>query len=159
MKSSILAALAILIAIITATGWQRCYSSEIQGAAGLETNFGKAEDILFKLLLPNSMARTEPRSKEDEKALLGDFKIVAAMFTENPELSVPFLAEKLKPSSSDDDAAICALQILYEIDTPNSRKAIQDAQKHPVETVSRLAREMITERVDALWGFSSSEKK
>ena len=136
-------------------------SSDLEAVptAELEARLKEAETILYDLLLPNTMARTQPRSKQQEQNLLNQFERISAAFKKDPDASVRFLAAKVASTPSDGkDRAFCALQLLYEINTEASRKVIREAQNHPDEVVSRLAKEMVNENHDALWGFRNQKK-
>jgi len=136
-------------------------SSDLEAVptAELEAKFKQAEAILYNLLLPNTMARTQPRSRQQERDLLNQFERIAAAFKKQPDASVRFLAAKVTSAPSDgQDPAFCALQLLYEINTEASRKVIREAQNQPDEVVSRLAKEMVNENHDALWGFRNQKK-
>lgn len=120
----------------------------------LETKFGQAQDTLYALLLPNSMARTQPQSQQDVQRLLTRFERLASFFKKDARVAVPFLTAKVKSTPVDDqDPGLCALQLLYEINTKASRQVIEDAQKGSNEMLSEKAASMIQDRQGLLWGF------
>ncbi|MGA2516445.1 MAG: hypothetical protein ABSG44_07820 [Thermodesulfobacteriota bacterium] len=150
---------AFFVTIAVLPGRVRGSDLEAVPTTELETKFKEAEAILYDLLLPNTMARTQPRSKQQERGLLNQFERISAAFKKHPDASVRFLAAKVASTPSDDqDPAFCALQLLYEINTEASRKVIREAQNHPDEVVSRLAKGMVDESHDALWGFRNEKK-
>ena len=76
------------------------------------------------------------------------------IFKQNLDISVSFLKMKVKTTKPENqDPALCALQLLYEINTELARNIIINAQKHPNEVVSITAKQMISNKQDLLWGF------
>ncbi|WP_455388922.1 hypothetical protein [Petrachloros mirabilis] len=145
---SFLAVSAVLVDSAQAIG------TTIAANSGMETKFEEAQDTLYALLLPNSMARTQPQTKQDVQHLLKRFERLASYFKKDPSTSLPFLVSKVKATPVDDqDPGLCALQLLYEINTEPARKVIQGAQQGANETLSEKATSMIQDHQGLLWGF------
>ena len=158
-------ALRILISMLVIVVAISVFPEKIRGAnyealttADFEKTFTNAQDIFYKLLLPNSMARTTPRSKREEEKLLQSFQGIAATFKNHANISVPFLKAKVASTLPDaEDPALCALQLLFEINDQASWKVIRDAQSNPHEVVAEWAKEMVKHKQDVLWGFRSQK--
>ncbi|QFY44578.1 hypothetical protein F6R98_19700 [Candidatus Methylospira mobilis] len=164
MKTLSLLILSVIVVLtITMQSERHNFSPfEAASAADLEQNFSDAQEILATLLSPNLQAMDPLPSQAELDRLTGqrldDFKRIAAVFKKHPEESVPFLASKLTPNLPDaGDSGICALQLLFEINTPPSWKVIQGAQAHADEIVSRVAEQMTKDKQDVLWGFHADK--
>ena len=151
--------LLIMTALLLLGCSARTSTSTVLDTTQLDTAFHEAEKVLYQLLMPNSMARTEPRTDAEVLGLLERFRELSRMFEENPSVSVPFLSAKVSTTPVDrQDPAICALQLLFEINNGAARCAILDAQMHPHEVVSRTATGMLRHGEDCLWGFRQLEQ-
>ena len=157
MKNASLLTLTVLL-LLVGCGPQRS-GARAPDTAQLDKTFREAERVLYRLLLPNTMARTEPRTDAQVLHLLGRFRRLSRLFEEHPAVSVPFLCAKVSTTpAGEQDPAVCALQLLFEIDSPAARRAIRDAQKHPHEVVSRTAVAMLRRAEDLLRGFRELEQ-
>jgi len=84
---------------------------------------------------------------------------IASVFRKHLDLSVPILTAKVASTPPGaEDPAFCALQLLFEINTQSSWKVIRAAETSPHEVASRLARGMVKDNQDALWGFRNQER-
>ena len=157
MKNAGLITLTVLV-LLPGCGPQRPAAGS-PDTAHLDNTFREAERVLYRLLLPNTMARTEPRTDAEVLHLLGRFRRLSRVFEEHPGVSVPFLSAKVSTTpAGQQDPAVCALQLLFEIDSPTARRAIRNAQKHPHEVVSRTAVAMLRHRQGLLYGFRKIEQ-
>jgi hypothetical protein len=159
MKAPIVILLALVVVVLAVAALPGKLRGSDFGAVSvpdLEEKFVTAQAILYDLLLPNTMARTSAQTKAEEERLLDSFRKIAAVFKKAPDVSVPFLASKVASAPPDsEDPALCALQLLFEINSQSAWKVIRAAQAHPHEVVSRLAKGMVKNNQDALWGFHS----
>lgn len=151
--------LLILTALLLLGCIARTSTSNDLDTTQLDTAFHKAEKVLYQLLMPNSMARSEPRTDAEVLGLLERFHELSRMFAEYPDVAVPFLSAKVSTTPADrQDPAVCALQLLFEINNGAAHRAILDAQMHPHEVVFRTANGMLRHGEDCLWGFRQLER-
>ena len=115
----------------------------------------RADRALTRLLLPNTMARTMPRTQEEIDGLLAEVSAAAAEFARTPESSVQFLQGALWGATGrdDEDMTLSALQVLHALNTPAASSVIREAQTHPDPVVARAARSIVERDQDLLWGF------
>ena len=158
MKNSIILVAILTILVIPMSSF--ALANDAVSDIELEKKFNAAQELLFKLLFPNSQARTEPETFSEEKQLLDDFQKLADYFIDDQELTIPFLADQLAVTPAESlEPGVCALQLLFEINTPTSMKIIQHAKKHQSESVAQLAKGIIDSDQDALWGFRSMRRQ
>jgi hypothetical protein len=154
-KNRILYIVAVLMLFMDSSGFSE--NSKINRQ--FDNKFNEAQEILLKLLFPNTMARSEDQTIQNEEKLLYDFQIITDYFITYKDLSIPFLADKLASTPAESlEPGVCALQLLFEINTKKSIMVIQDAIKSSNEVISKLARQMIDNKQDALWGFGVKKK-
>ena len=132
-----------------------CGPTSTPGTAAHAEALRRADRALMRLLLPNSMARTSPRTQEEIDGLLAEFRDAADEFAKAPEASVRFLHGVVVGTTSrkDEGLALAALQILYVLDSPAASSVIRGARTHPNGIVARTARSIVEREEDLLWGF------
>ena len=129
-------------------------ASGTPSAREFENRLADAQEVLYRLLVPNTMARTRPRMEQEVQDLLSRFAGLAQPFKQHPNASIQFLSGKVAGTpAGEQDPAVCALQLLYEIDTESARAVIRQAEAHSHEVVARTARQMLSDHQDLFWGF------
>ena len=131
-----------------------CGPTSTPGTAAHAQALRRADRAMTRLLLPNSMARTSPRTQEEIDGLLAEFRDAADEFAKPPEASVRFLLGVVGTTSREDEGlALSALQILYVLDSPAASSVIRGARTHPNGIVARTARSIVELDADLLRGF------
>lgn len=118
----------------------------------LGTAFAQADQSLMRLLLPNSMARTTPRSSQEEADLILSFDSCANVFAGCRPESTSFLARGAP------EVSLTALELLWSLHTPEALAAISAAQRSRDEVVARTATEMMEHGSNLLDGFATAPR-
>ncbi len=120
----------------------------------LERELHRTGEALVALLLPNTMARTRPRTDAEVGALVREVIGAADHIRADRERAIPFLRGVLAATTDEDEPALAALQLLAMLDDPWADAVIAEARQHRSETVARTATTMTVEGTDLLSGFA-----